>query len=760
MSMTVTILLKLIEQVTGPSRRAHASLRKITNSTDRLTAANQRMHRSGGLVPIINPRTQRTNEAVLSHQTRRMGLMSSAAAGAGSALVGLAAGYATLATAQRAFDNFRETESALNDLKITAGATEKQMDTATEAMERNAVRLGRTVVEQVDAVRTLVQAGVSLDDALAAYETLIQASKASGASIEDIGGTAVAMMKNLGITVDQLERAFDSALVGGKMGRAELNEMASVLPEVAAAASEVGFKGQEGLESIVAMMTVVREVSGSTAEAATKVREVFTKLLSPTTIKAAKKYGIDLEKIFRRSTREGTNFIEDVLDVVEEKTNGDPIAIGSIFTDLQARQGIQALVKFADEYDRILGRLRSADTGGEVLRDAAARSEEATEKLKQLNAAVRTLSDSVVEYGSGPVADGAQSLAEFIDSLDDRKGGMLRELAAGMENLNAEIAKLKGVEPESQDSFWKEIWDRVSYPIVAQQKALNDLLLGKVPGSAAGQETPAEFAQRARARTNSQQGAARGGKSDLFPLPPKKPATPTSRTSQGFDTLVDGQTALQDALDRAAAGAGAGVPRPKPTPSQPRDTTVLVPAGPTASTEDALRAVGQAAREAADSLSAASVQFTDGAQREKDRLLAEEAKKEGPFVPVPPSKPGGPVSGLNPNAPVDLTQLRAELDKFASEAGRSGQEAGDQLASGVGQGVDRAGSSVDQLAGRVVAAVTPVKATMYQEGLAMMQQLAAGIRDGAPEVQSAARAAASAALAARRASSLGDASID
>ncbi len=105
-----------------------------------------------------------------------------------------------------------------------------------------------------------------------------------------------------------MQLAFDALVAGGKAGQFELKDMARYLPSLAPAAKALGLEGQRGLESLVAMLQVIRKGSGTSEEAASSMQNILQKMQSEETTKRFKKMASTLRRRSQRAEKKGAIF--------------------------------------------------------------------------------------------------------------------------------------------------------------------------------------------------------------------------------------------------------------------------------------------------------------------------------------------------------------------------------------------------------------------------------------------------------------------
>jgi TP901 family phage tail tape measure protein len=125
-------------------------------------------------------------------------------------------------------------------------------------------------------------------------ETFARVQKATGAAMEDIVGAAASINEQLGIQGPEFERAFSILVAGGKAGKIELKDMASLMASLSAQYKQFGAsQGIGGLATIGSAFQITAKNFGSASEAATGLEALMTSLLQNSK-QLKKEQGIDV----------------------------------------------------------------------------------------------------------------------------------------------------------------------------------------------------------------------------------------------------------------------------------------------------------------------------------------------------------------------------------------------------------------------------------------------------------------------------------
>lgn len=311
---------------------ASATFRRIAGEVHRLEGASARVARASG--------------AVARGSTTAL-----AALGRFAAPAALAAG------AVAASKNFAAYDRQLSYLANTANATEAQMAGVRDVISDTSREVAEAPQDVLKGTQTFIAALGDLDTATKATRETARAAKAFGTDIEDQAAAGVAVIQNLGIEVERLNRANEIMAAGANIGMFEPSDMAKHLPAIAAAAKELKVVGDAGLAKLVTHLEVARTATGDSATAANDYYNLLSKIVAPQTIGNVKDLArsmgrnVDLTKEIEKGYKNGTDAIDTFLRVVRDLTNNDPAKVKVLIPDMQANRALTALLSQYDDLD-------------------------------------------------------------------------------------------------------------------------------------------------------------------------------------------------------------------------------------------------------------------------------------------------------------------------------------------------------------------------------------------------------------------------
>jgi TP901 family phage tail tape measure protein len=276
-------------------------------------------------------------------------------------------GYA----ATGALKDFAALERQMTRIGNTAGASGEEVERAWAGAQQVARDLNyESVQPAIEALDTLVASGQSLEEAMAFLPSVLATAQASGAATADIANTGLKAASALKIETSELQRAFDIMVTGGKAGQFELKDMAREIPTLANSFATLGYKGEEGLKQLVAILQTIREDSGSSAQAATQAQNIFAKMFSQETEKNFADFGVNVRQEVDAAIKAGEGAIDAYVRIARRVLQENPTArIGDLFVDQEFQLGMQSLMTSGESMQKFLDVMNSTEVDGSVFRD-------------------------------------------------------------------------------------------------------------------------------------------------------------------------------------------------------------------------------------------------------------------------------------------------------------------------------------------------------------------------------------------------------
>lgn len=413
-----------VENLVAHERALRTSVEQTTAAIRKQTLAQRDRERFAEAKTLKLQRRQEAMEATASRRERQTARATGGSTGSGLGTMGALRGglpilgpLAVGAEMRREVRNYADLEKAVTSLGVTAEATDGQVKQAMEQFRREGPALGATAKDMARAGELYVAAGLDFDTATGAVAKTVKATKASGGELDDLTNAGIAAMQQFGFTAKNVEQAFDLMAKGGKEGRYELKSMAKDMPSVGAGAKRLGLQGREGLAKTVAALETIREVVGTSEEAANRWENVVQKVFIGETQKNFKKMGSNLEKAIKDGAKKGKDALDVVLDETERLTKGDEFKMAQLFNDQQAQQGIQALIKNRQKFKDMTAKIL-AEANGTIARDYERVAKTTSEGLERLAASFDRATGRMGEALSPMAGRLAETIDQTLEKLD------------------------------------------------------------------------------------------------------------------------------------------------------------------------------------------------------------------------------------------------------------------------------------------------------------------------------------------------------
>ena len=332
--------------------------------------------------------------------------LATAAGVAGTAMVGLAV---------KGVVNFAAFERQMTRIGVTAGATVEETNRAAQEVQDLANRFALPLDQAREGLDTLVSSGLSLKDAMDFLPSVLMTAQAAGAATEDIANTAQKTASAFGLQTDQMQKAFDIMVTGGKAGQFELKDMAQHIPTLANQFATLGYKGEAGLKSLIAALQTLRTRTGTAGEAATQASNIFSKMFSEQTEKNFKEFGINLRKEMEKAKKAGTDALTAFVDLSEKALKGDMTKLPKLFQDLQLQQGMTTLMQARKEWKGFVDEVNSSKVEGSTLQDFNRVAGDTAASIQKMSNSWDQMLKSIGGFVADPAASAMDAITTGID---------------------------------------------------------------------------------------------------------------------------------------------------------------------------------------------------------------------------------------------------------------------------------------------------------------------------------------------------------
>lgn len=262
----------------------------------------------------------------------------------------------------------------------------------------------------------LVAAGMDPQKATRFLGAIGKTATASAADVEDLAKMVFTLEDSLKIGADGMQAAIDSMAQAGKEGNVELRDMAKQLPVLGSGFVSLKMEGREAAATMGAALQIARKGAADADEAANNMKNFIAKIMSPETLKKAKKeFNLDLYKVIKDAQTKGQNPFEAAMGAIIKATKGDQKAIGELFQDMQVQNFLRPMIQNWEEYKRIKDKALSAD--GVIERDFAKMMATTKQQIVEVGNALGRLGVALGSVFSGDTAGKSAGMAERIGQL-------------------------------------------------------------------------------------------------------------------------------------------------------------------------------------------------------------------------------------------------------------------------------------------------------------------------------------------------------
>ncbi|MGB6078061.1 MAG: phage tail tape measure protein [Xanthobacteraceae bacterium] len=474
-SLTSQLLVRLVDGVSGPAKKAAGALAGIGNAARGIGAAQAR----------LNAAIERNNAAM--------------AAARGKIFDAAAAGYAIKRALTAPISAAAKFETALEDIGQKGEIPRAKLGELGNQIRQIARQTNQAAPQIAKAMDTLVGFGLDPTASAKLLKPIGRAATAYRADVDDLAKAGYAALANLKVPAEDFSKALDAMAKAGKEGAFELRDQARYMPSLGAAYQALGQKGVSAVADLSAALQAVRKGAGTSEEAATNLQNVLQKMTFPETRKKFAKFGVDIRKELAKAAKEGKTPIEALAEITNRTVKGDLSLIGDLFQDSEAQKGLRALIQNLDEYRKIRAQANSAS--GIVEDDFARRLQTAQGSLDRITSAVENLNNSIgasllptVGALSSKIASVMDRFSAFADA-NPKLTSAIVSMTAAVVGLNVAIAAIRfsalfmkgglltmaSAALVATGGMWKLVASMVGFavaPVIAALRGLRTAMIG------------------------------------------------------------------------------------------------------------------------------------------------------------------------------------------------------------------------------------------------------------------------------------------
>ena len=295
------------------------------------------------------------------------------------AAVGVAAG-AVFVKSAKTYANFTE---ALQDVKAKTGATTKEINALSLSMRAAAKATKFTATQTAEAGTFLAQAGLNITEINAALRPTLNLAAATKTSVQNTADFMTNIMKGMGMSTDDLQRAADVLAVTTAKSNTNLTDLATAMSDAAPSARAFGMSIEETASLLGSMANA--GIKGS--KAGISLRATFASLSST---------GSLTEKMLAESTGQMTTQTKALrkLGVHTRTAEGKIRNLVEILKDLKAAGGHE------EDMIAIFGR-RAGSSMMQFMNEGLLGAEQLKQKLDQARFAAERMAATQMDSLNG-----------------------------------------------------------------------------------------------------------------------------------------------------------------------------------------------------------------------------------------------------------------------------------------------------------------------------------------------------------------------
>lgn len=331
-----------------------------------------------------------------------------ASRGGGLRLGGLAGGVVGVAGLRQFVSTAADLEFRLAQLRGVTGATAEQLRDLELAARDAGASTKFTASEAAEGLLELARAGLDLEQQQRALLPTLNLAVAGLMSLGESADLATNVAAQFGLQAREIERIGDALVATANRSNTNVAQLGDGLKVVGIVAAELGLS----LEQTTAALGVLANRGLKGSEAATKLRQAFLQMLSPSSAGAAalSDMGLSLADIDIRSQG-----LSDVLRNLASRQLD--VAKAADLVGVRNAAALVALTNSVDEYERLAKEVDAADGAMRELVDFLSKT--FNNEVKALTSAISELFLTVNEETNflESLKSGVRDLTEFTRAL-------------------------------------------------------------------------------------------------------------------------------------------------------------------------------------------------------------------------------------------------------------------------------------------------------------------------------------------------------
>jgi TP901 family phage tail tape measure protein len=341
-TQTSTIIMNLIDGISGPASEASASMKNLLDM-------------SGD-----------------SRKGRMPGMFNSTVGEVAGLATGVLSFYKAAEIAKKGFLDQVDEDTTWRHIQQRTNATEEEIESAKVALEQLENAFAVPHKELVAGFAEMAQGGSTFKEIMATLPNAILANKGLGVDINKAAQAQFALNQQLGITQEQMPAAWEMIVQASHAGKVGVDALVEAIPHIGALAKISGLEGMEGFRQLLATIETIAPKFGSAEEAITAVTNVLAKMRQPDLQKIFdKEEGIDLIGDMQAAKAAGTNLVDFLVSEFKKLAPGGdmnrlPEILGRGYAEM-----IKALVALSEAGDGINAAQTKISGGGNEVTNRA-----------------------------------------------------------------------------------------------------------------------------------------------------------------------------------------------------------------------------------------------------------------------------------------------------------------------------------------------------------------------------------------------------
>lgn len=315
-----TLIMRLIDGVSGPAASASGALRG-------LNAATAALKRKGGAFAA----------GMLGTSLKQV--------------AGLALAYKGAMGVKDSLEAEASEARLFTRIGLRAKASEAEIKKARDQVAEIAMQSGLAEEAVQQGLFALAKGPRSLAAAMAILPDAAKIAQAYEIEVKQAAGTTAAMVNQLKIKPADVMAAWDGIASAAHAGRIQVNEFAEGLPGLMTQAARIGWTGTDGLKKILSVAQMVAPAYATTQETFQSMESVIGKMGSDRVVGKFKKMGIDVRAEMDKARASGKDLLETFYNLVLKATKGDMSIVDRIFPKEDFQKFFYALQQYKNKMD-------------------------------------------------------------------------------------------------------------------------------------------------------------------------------------------------------------------------------------------------------------------------------------------------------------------------------------------------------------------------------------------------------------------------